>query len=354
MKTYTYTSFIFGIFLIGNSISQPIFAAESTDFILIDNNLTETTKSSQTTAENGEEKYEEANLIEIQKIGESNDFIEASSYCGNSQIETPETCDTNNFAGKTCQSFGYDKGHLLCLSNCQIINTSNCSNNPTPTLTSTPTPLPTSTYTGGSGGGGYIPTKVPNAITPSPSPTPTNPPTPSPITITTTPIPTIKPIETQKPIITPRPKKEVLHKAPEIPHIVITPQTESNTPITAVSSTSNQNLIEEHRANRENRENTAKMQYIKPLDFINKDTQDRNEKSKINSKIKTKIFHNSADETKNNPYENILTHKEKWCWIWILLAFICGCLTRFIGRDKKSKETIDDLHYQAQKLKQNL
>ena len=60
------------------------FAAESQDFILIDNNLTETQQNAETEELNGEQIIEEANVVEIQKIGESIDFIEANSYCGNS------------------------------------------------------------------------------------------------------------------------------------------------------------------------------------------------------------------------------------------------------------------------------
>ena len=56
--------------------------------------------------------------------------------CGNNIIEPGEQCEENNFAGLTCQDFGYDNGDLKCV-DCQR-DLSNCYNS----------------NTGGSSGGG--------------------------------------------------------------------------------------------------------------------------------------------------------------------------------------------------------
>ncbi len=45
--------------------------------------------------------------------------------CNNNIIETPEECDTSNFASKTCKEFGFDNGILLCSTSCTF-DTSQC------------------------------------------------------------------------------------------------------------------------------------------------------------------------------------------------------------------------------------
>lgn len=45
--------------------------------------------------------------------------------CGNTHKENSEDCDTSDFGGATCQTFGYDEGDLLCTEVCQI-STVNC------------------------------------------------------------------------------------------------------------------------------------------------------------------------------------------------------------------------------------
>jgi len=45
--------------------------------------------------------------------------------CGNTNKEEAEECDTNDFGGSSCSTFGYSKGSLICTSYCEI-NTSNC------------------------------------------------------------------------------------------------------------------------------------------------------------------------------------------------------------------------------------
>ncbi len=45
--------------------------------------------------------------------------------CGNTHKEEVEGCDTNDFGGAFCSSFGYSKGSLVCTDYCEI-STVNC------------------------------------------------------------------------------------------------------------------------------------------------------------------------------------------------------------------------------------
>ena len=45
--------------------------------------------------------------------------------CGNTYKETPEECDTNDFGGQTCITFGFIGGALICTVDCRI-STMNC------------------------------------------------------------------------------------------------------------------------------------------------------------------------------------------------------------------------------------
>lgn len=51
--------------------------------------------------------------------------------CGNSYREPLEECDSSNFGGRSCISFGFESGSLHCTSDCRI-NTANCVAMPTP------------------------------------------------------------------------------------------------------------------------------------------------------------------------------------------------------------------------------
>ncbi len=52
--------------------------------------------------------------------------VKQEPYCGDGIVNQPsEECDTNDFGGKTCESFGYDYGTLICTANCEI-SLSNC------------------------------------------------------------------------------------------------------------------------------------------------------------------------------------------------------------------------------------
>ena len=51
--------------------------------------------------------------------------IEPCYSCGNTYKEEAEECDTNDFGGAFCSSFGYSKGSLICTEYCEI-STANC------------------------------------------------------------------------------------------------------------------------------------------------------------------------------------------------------------------------------------
>ena len=54
------------------------------------------------------------------------DFATSSCYtCGNTYKENEEQCDTNDFGGATCITYGFIGGFLVCTSDCQV-NTANC------------------------------------------------------------------------------------------------------------------------------------------------------------------------------------------------------------------------------------
>ncbi|HIE16307.1 MAG TPA: hypothetical protein EYP69_05225 [Bacteroidales bacterium] len=347
------------------------FASESENFILIENNLTETQKNAQTTEEVGEEKYEEANFVEIQKIGESADFIEASSYCGNSQIEVPEQCDTHNFSGKTCSSFGYDKGSLLCENNCQVISTKNCQNNPSSTPAPTTTPSPTtSTYTGG-GGGGYIapiptaiPTKHPTdsliiseTSTPIATPSPTDPiPSTTPVS-SNIPIATIVPSSTSKPKHSPA----TVHTPQKIP--IKTPQPKQNNLVEVFHNTSNPNININTNATLQTEakiKNTISNIALEPKIFHNIGLcQNTNTESQHVSETKLNNTSKQINSTKI-PDANILKNKYRHYlenipdWAYILIAFILGCSTRFIGKSNKEYELNKRLDEYSKNLKNQL
>lgn len=50
--------------------------------------------------------------------------------CGNGLLEPPEDCDSEDLAGESCASLGYESGTLSCASNC-VLDTSACISNST-------------------------------------------------------------------------------------------------------------------------------------------------------------------------------------------------------------------------------
>jgi len=52
------------------------------------------------------------------------------SVCGDGQIDGFEVCDGDNFGGKSCATYGYNRGTLLCVENCTRISTENCYTEP--------------------------------------------------------------------------------------------------------------------------------------------------------------------------------------------------------------------------------
>jgi hypothetical protein len=67
------------------------------------------------------------------------------SVCGDGQIDAFEVCDGNNFGGKSCATYGYNRGSLLCVENCTRISTENCYTEPGGMGAGA-----------GAGGGGYV------------------------------------------------------------------------------------------------------------------------------------------------------------------------------------------------------
>ncbi len=154
-----------GLFLALSTIVGSVFAASTDDLILI-----EDTFSAIENTESTSDIISESILLPIQQIGSGGGIIERTheiSICGNGIIEFSESCDKNNFGGKTCATYGKNSGSLSCSTNCKAINTSACVNALSPTPTPVPTIIPTANPTihptpslvisGGGGGGGYNP-----------------------------------------------------------------------------------------------------------------------------------------------------------------------------------------------------
>lgn len=341
------------LLLFSFSLFVNTYASESTDFILIDDNFA----GSESLGQNENEDYEEATLIEIQHLGESNNFIESSSYCGNNQIEENEQCDGSNFNGKTCNSLGFTGGTLSCSSSCQTISTSNC-------ISPTPTPLPTIIIStggsgGGGGGGGYIPTATPeplhsSAQTPTPETTPTLTPIPTSTTI---------PNETTAPINSPIPTENPI--ASYTPQIIYSPNPEPTKKISNIGSLieidDNQN--ETNNQNKQNKEeyNNEKIEEIENDDEEIKSIKGSNKEEFIPQSCnqnKEKEIENDDEKKRNGDYfslknsapeqreGNISYNENIPCCVWILLAFLLGFFTRhflgyFFDRKEKKYEKIE-------------
>ncbi|MEM4245109.1 MAG: MopE-related protein [Candidatus Nanoarchaeia archaeon] len=56
---------------------------------------------------------------------DTSDCIGSEGVCGNGVIDSGETCDGSNLSGKTCFSFGFTSGNLVCDSTCHY-DTSGC------------------------------------------------------------------------------------------------------------------------------------------------------------------------------------------------------------------------------------
>jgi hypothetical protein len=67
------------------------------------------------------------------------------SVCGDGSIDGFEVCDGDNFGGKTCATYGYNRGYLLCVDNCTRISTEHCYTEPGGMGAGA-----------GAGGGGYV------------------------------------------------------------------------------------------------------------------------------------------------------------------------------------------------------
>lgn len=66
-------------------------------------------------------------------------------YCGNSIIDSGETCDSTNLNSQTCSTRGYSSGTLACNSDCSGFDTSGCT---TTTTVTTPSPTGGGSYSG--------------------------------------------------------------------------------------------------------------------------------------------------------------------------------------------------------------
>ncbi|HID92150.1 TPA: hypothetical protein EYP45_03465 [Candidatus Peregrinibacteria bacterium] len=113
------------------------------------------------------------------------------------------------------------------------------------------------------------------------------------------------------------------------------------------------------------------------MENLNKTEERFTEKKYKNLNINSN-FHNAGKEENLIIYKNLDTLTEvkiinntenieisktsdttekykKYCWIWILIAFIIGCFTRFIGRKNKDENNEDiNLETQANNLKKSL
>lgn len=67
-------------------------------------------------------------LFSLQKILAQKEIqtIVGISVCGDGEIDAFEVCDSDNFGGKTCSTYGYNRGNLLCIDNCTKISIENC------------------------------------------------------------------------------------------------------------------------------------------------------------------------------------------------------------------------------------
>ena len=320
---YTHISLIipFSVFIFAG-IS---YGAESNDFILIDSEFS----GSQSLGQNINEDSEEAQLIDIQHLGESNNFIESNSYCGNNQIEGNEKCDGSNFNGKTCNSFGFSGGSLVCHSSCQEIITNNC-------ITTTHTPTPTMVISsggtggnggsgggsgGGNGGGGYIPNATTTPIT---TPAPTETPIETPTEPMHSSAPTISPTATVSPETSPTPTSILHTNAPTAPptNKPIIRQTEKPQIQQIINTEENMgSIIEITKDDIEKSNNNKKEEIIKDI----------NENKLFIPTFNPEIQYINS-QFKNSASEEINRNKQKdiSCWIWLLLAFLLGFFTRHI------------------------
>lgn len=326
---------IFSVITIG-------YAAESQDFVLIDSEFS----GSQSIGQTESEDFEEAQLLDIQRMGESNDFIESSSYCGNNQKEETEKCDGTDFNGETCQSNGFQSGSLSCTNFCQTISTQNCiASTPTPTATPKPTIIIISTGGGtggggggGTGGGGYF------TIPPTSNPTPTEEPTHS-VSPEETNKPTNTPLATPSSTITPEESFQPSESPESTPQQSQEPQEaqhqETNTPEENNSETHNNigsiieidNEIDTKFSAKDNEVLTGN--FSEEREIGNKDEVYDYEERKSFIPTYTPNAQYINSEFKNAPpeqYEKMINRNNETlpCWIWILLAFLLGFFTRHV------------------------
>lgn len=67
-------------------------------------------------------------IIEFNTTHFSAFAVKQEPYCGDGIVnQESEECDGSDFNGKTCKSFGYDYGNLICTNDCKI-STSSCKN----------------------------------------------------------------------------------------------------------------------------------------------------------------------------------------------------------------------------------
>lgn len=316
---YTHTSFIIlsSILCFGGLT----YASESQDFILIDSEFS----GSQSLGQNENEDFEEAQLLDIQRMGESQDFIESYSYCGNKQKEETEKCDGSDFNGQTCQSFGFISGNLTCTSLCQNISIQNC-------ISTTSTPVPITVISGGnnnesnnsgSGGSNAIivaglgETKTTNISNKNNEPIHNSfQETPSPI-----PTPTQIPLHTNKPLTTVKPpiiKTEEVQPIEE--EIIINNNTQNIRGSIINIQNNNEKIIKNNQENNKTNE-LEKIETVEKASNIPMYNENSEYENFKNASLEIEKKSEQIIETSNN----ILP-----CWIWTLLAFLLGFFTRHI------------------------
>ena len=188
-------------------------AAESTDFIIIDESL----RDREITAESQDFILEAA----IQPEDTFSEYVELIvPICGDGIKDQWEACDGSDFGGRSCRTEGYVSGNLTCSEDCMEITLQGCSfrvGGGTTLERATPDPEPGSTPTVDepdppSEAEATPPSATPTPATPAPTPvstpsrTPRPEPTPSPALNQAQTVATAPPRATPAPTRTPAPR----------------------------------------------------------------------------------------------------------------------------------------------------
>ncbi len=129
---------------------SPLFAAESSDFMIIDESM-----HAASTTSTSSDFILDAATFPAEVANDFGDIIVNS--CGDNIRNNGETCDGNDFGSVSCITLGYSSGILTCANDCQLYSIANCR-----------TVVPSSN----GGGGGSQNSASPKASPPKSTPTP--------------------------------------------------------------------------------------------------------------------------------------------------------------------------------------